>query len=208
MEFSEQLRAVRIVPVMVIKDIAHAVPLARALVEGGLSILEVTLRTPCALEAIQRIAAEVGNAVVGAGTVTDAKQLAAASAAGARFIVSPGFIEELAVAARGEDVPLLPGIATPSDIMRGMAQGLSMFKFFPAESLGGAAALKALTGPFPQVKFCPTGGVTPKNLATYLAMPSVICAGGSWMIPADLGAPGAMEQTKVAAREAVALAQA
>ena len=166
------------------------------------------MRTACALDAIKAIAAEVEGAVVGAGTVTDAKALAASAKAGARFIVSPGFIEELAVAARDNDVPLLPGIATSSDIMRGMAQGLSMFKFFPAESLGGAAALKALTGPFPQIQFCPTGGVTPKNLASYLAIPNVICAGGSWMIPSDLGAPGAMEQVTAQSREAVALAQA
>ena len=151
MEFPDQLRKARIVPVMVIRDLAHAVPLARALVAGGLNILEVTLRTACALDAIKAIAAEVEGALVGAGTVTDAKALAASAKAGARFIVSPGFIEELAVAARDNGVPLLPGIATSSDIMRGMAQGLSMFKFFPAESLGGAAALKALTGPFPEI---------------------------------------------------------
>ena len=206
MEFSESLRAARIVPVIVIKDMAHAVPLARALVAGGLTMLEITLRTAGALEAMRRIAAEVEGAKVGAGTVINREQVAQCRAAGAKFIVSPGFVEELADAARDAGVPLLPGVATPSDIIRGLGRGLSTFKFFPAEALGGVASLKALSGPFPQIRFCPTGGVTPKNLNDYLALPNVICAGGSWMIPADLGEAGALDRVTALAREAVALA--
>ncbi len=208
MEFAEKLRRARIVPVMVIKDAAHAVPLARALVAGGLNILEITLRTDSALDAMRRIAAEVEGAVVGAGTVVNRVQVAMVAKAGAKFIVSPGLLEDVAAAARDEDVPLLPGIATPSDIMRGLACGLSLFKFFPAESLGGVPYLKALAGPFPQVRFCPTGGVTPKNLPDYLALPNVICAGGSWMIPSDLAAAGAFDTVTAQARDAMALAAA
>jgi 2-dehydro-3-deoxyphosphogluconate aldolase/(4S)-4-hydroxy-2-oxoglutarate aldolase len=193
---------------MVIKDAAHAVPLARALVAGGLNILEITLRTDSALDAMRRIAAEVEGAVVGAGTVVNRVQVAMVAKAGAKFIVSPGLLEDVAAAARDEDVPLLPGIATPSDIMRGLACGLSLFKFFPAESLGGVPYLKALAGPFPQVRFCPTGGVTPKNLPDYLALPNVICAGGSWMIPSDLAAAGAFDTVTAQARDAMALAAA
>jgi 2-dehydro-3-deoxyphosphogluconate aldolase/(4S)-4-hydroxy-2-oxoglutarate aldolase len=206
MEFPESLRRARIVPVIVVKDVAHAVPLARALVAGGLSMLEITLRTGGALDAMRRIAAEVEGAVVGAGTVIEPGQVAACHAAGAQFIVSPGMIEEIAAAARDQGVPLLPGVATSSDIMRGLACGLSTFKFFPAESLGGAPSLKALAGPFPQARFCPTGGVTPQNLAGYLALANVVAAGGSWMIPSDLGAAGASDRALEQARAAMALA--
>lgn len=208
MEFLDSLRAARVVPVMVIKDVATAVPLARALVAGGLSMLEITLRTDSALEAMRRVAAEVEGAFVGAGTVVRREQLAQCRAAGARFIVSPGLTDDIAKAAQDAGLPLLPGIATPSDIMRGLALGLSAFKFFPAESLGGVPSLKALAGPFPQVRFCPTGGVTPKNLPDYLALPNVVAAGGSWMIPPDLAAAGAFDQTTRMAREAMALARA
>lgn len=206
MPFLESLQKTRVVPVIVIQDVVHAVPLARALVEGGLNILEVTLRTPAALEAIRAIRDGVKDAIVGAGTVINAELLAAAADAGASFIVSPGLTEEVTHAARERDVPLLPGIATPSDIMRGLALGLSTFKFFPAESLGGAPALKALCGPFPQVRFCPTGGVTAKNLPAYLAMPNVIAAGGSWMVPPNLELPDAFERAGMLARQAFTLA--
>lgn len=182
MEFFESLNQARIVPVIVIKDVAQAVPLARALVAGGLTLLEITLRTDSALEALRRIAAEVEGATVGAGTVVSRGQIATCRAAGARFIVSPGLVEDIANSARDDGIPLLPGVATPSDIMRGLGRGLSTFKFFPAESLGGVPSLKALGGPFPQVRFCPTGGVTPKNLRDYLALSNVVAAGGSWMI--------------------------
>jgi len=205
--FAETLARARLVPVIVIRDIAHAVPLAEALVEGGLPLLEITLRSDSALEAMRRISAEVKGAMVGAGTVTGAAQIAASKAAGAQFIVSPGFTEAVASAAREQSLPLLPGVATPSDIMRGLAQDLSLFKFFPAEILGGIAALKALAGPFPGVKFCPTGGVTANNLADYLALPNVIAAGGSWMVPADLVEARAHGRIRALAQEAARIAQ-
>jgi 2-dehydro-3-deoxyphosphogluconate aldolase/(4S)-4-hydroxy-2-oxoglutarate aldolase len=201
-DFSQSLSRARIVPVIVIKDIAHAVLLARVLVEGGLTMLEITLRTDAALEAIRRIAAEVAGATVGAGTVIEPGQVAVAHAAGAQFIVSPGLTEELANSCRDRNLPLLPGVATPSEIMRGLARGLSTFKFFPAESLGGVASLKALAGPFPHVKFCPTGGVTAQNLSAYLALPNVIAVGGSWMIPPDLAEAGALARAATLTRAA------
>jgi 2-dehydro-3-deoxyphosphogluconate aldolase/(4S)-4-hydroxy-2-oxoglutarate aldolase len=208
MAFEDELRATRIVPVIVMKDLAHAVPLARALVEGGLNILEVTLRTPAALDAIRAIAAEVKGAIVGAGTVINADQFAAAADAGSKFVVSPGLTEEVVRASRDHNVPILPGIASASDIMRGLGMGLSTFKFFPAENIGGAPAIKALGGPFPQVRFCPTGGVSAKNLASYLSLPNVICAGGSWMVPSDLNAADAFANAATMAREASNLAKA
>jgi 2-dehydro-3-deoxyphosphogluconate aldolase/(4S)-4-hydroxy-2-oxoglutarate aldolase len=183
------------------------VPLARALVAGGLNILEVTLRTPSALDAIKAIAAEVKDAIVGAGTVINAGLLNGAADAGARFIVSPGLGEDVAQAARVRNVPLLAGVVSASDIMRGLALGLSSFKFFPAETSGGAPAIKALGGPFPQVRFCPTGGISPGNLSAYLSLPNVICAGGSWMVPSDLSEAGAFARTTEMAREAHDLAQ-
>ena len=208
MDFKASLRATRLVPVIVIKDLAHAVPLARALVSGGLNILEVTLRTPAALDAIAAIAREVPDAIVGAGTVINARQFEQAAQAGSRFVVSPGLTEEVVHASREHDVPILPGIATASDIMRGLALGLDTFKFFPAETSGGAPAIKALGGPFPQVQFCPTGGVSPRNLASYLSLPTVICAGGSWMVPSDLNAADAFTKAATLAREASDLANA
>ncbi|MCP5412284.1 MAG: bifunctional 4-hydroxy-2-oxoglutarate aldolase/2-dehydro-3-deoxy-phosphogluconate aldolase [Alphaproteobacteria bacterium] len=207
MAFEDELKRTRIVPVMVIRDAAHAVPLARALVDGGLNILEITLRTPDALDCIRAIAAEVKDAIVGAGTVINGDLLNQAVDAGSRFIVSPGLTEDVARAAAARTVPLLAGVANASDIMRGLALGLSTFKFFPAETSGGAPAIKALGGPFPQVRFCPTGGVSPKNLGDYLGLPNVICAGGSWMVPSDLSAPGAFDRVTEMAREAHALAQ-
>jgi 2-dehydro-3-deoxyphosphogluconate aldolase/(4S)-4-hydroxy-2-oxoglutarate aldolase len=207
MTFEDELKRTRIVPVIVIRDTAQAVPLARALVAGGLNILEITLRTPDALDAIAAIAAEVKDAIVGAGTVINGDLLNKAVDAGSRFIVSPGLTEDVAVTARARAVPLLAGVASASDIMRGLALGLSSFKFFPAETSGGAPAIKALGGPFPQVRFCPTGGVSPKNLATYLSLPNVICAGGSWMVPSDLSEDGAHARATEMARQAHALAQ-
>lgn len=208
MSFQESLKATRLVPVIVIKDIAHAVPLARALVEGGLNILEVTMRTPAALDAIAAIARDVPGALVGAGTVINAGQFAAAVQAGSKFVVSPGLTEDVVQASRDHGIPILPGIATASDIMRGLALGLEIFKFFPAETSGGAPAIKAFGGPFPQVKFCPTGGVSTKNLASYLSLPNVICAGGSWMVPSDLNAADAFAKAAEMAREASRLAHA
>ncbi len=208
MEFIENLKAVRVVPVIVIKDLGHAVPLAKALVEGGLNVLEITLRSPAALEAIRTISGEVEGALVGAGTVINAEQFVDAADAGAKFVVSPGLTEEVVRASRDHLLPLLPGVATASEIMHGISLGLKTFKFFPAENVGGAAAIKALGGPFPQVSFCPTGGVSAKNLQTYLSLPNVICAGGSWMVPSDLNEADAFARATTMAREACSLASA
>ncbi|HVW73866.1 MAG TPA: bifunctional 4-hydroxy-2-oxoglutarate aldolase/2-dehydro-3-deoxy-phosphogluconate aldolase [Rhizomicrobium sp.] len=206
MEFIENLKAVRVVPVIVIKDLGHAVPLAKALVEGGLNILEITLRSPVALEAIRTISGEVKDAIVGAGTVINAEQFVDAAEAGAKFVVSPGLTEEVFRASRDHLLPLLPGVATASEIMRGLSLGLKAFKFFPAENVGGTSAIKALGGPFPQVSFCPTGGVGPKNLQSYLSLPNVIAAGGSWMVPSNLHEADAFARASEMAREARALA--
>lgn len=206
MAFHEDLAAARIVPVIVIKDVAHAVPLAKALVEGGLNILEITLRTAAALDAIAAIAKAVPNAIVGAGTVINAQQFAQAAQAGSRFVVSPGTTEEVVRASHDHQIPILPGIATASDLMRGLSLGLSTFKFFPAETSGGAPAIKALGGPFPQVKFCPTGGIGPKNLQSYLSLPNVVACGGSWMVPSDLNAADAFDNARNMACEAKGLA--
>lgn len=208
MEFIENLKAVRVVPVIVIKDLGHAVPLAKALVEGGLNILEITLRSPVALEAIRAISGEVKGALVGAGTVINAEQFVQAASAGAKFVVSPGLSDELVHASRDHLLPLLPGVATASEIIHGLSLGLKSFKFFPAENVGGAPAIKALGGPFPQVSFCPTGGVSAKNLQSYLSLPNVIAAGGSWMVPSDLGDASAFARATEMAREARTLASA
>lgn len=175
------MRAASVIPVLVVEDVADAVPLAQALVDGGLRVLEVTLRTPAALDAI-RAMKSVEGAIIGAGTVTNQAQLRAAIDAGSEFIVSPGLTDELGRAAIRADIPFLPGIANAGDIMRGLDMGLAHFKFFPAEANGGIAALKALTGPFGDVKFCPTGGIKQDTAADWLAIPQVLCVGGSWLV--------------------------
>mgnify|MGYP001320795998 FL=1 len=178
----EQLmRTAPVIPVLVIEDAADAVPMAQALVTGGLRVLEVTLRTPAALDAI-RAMREVEGAIVGAGTVTNQDQLQAAIDAGSQFIVSPGLTDTLGRAAVRADIPFLPGIANAGDIMRGLDLGLTHFKFFPAEANGGIPALKALAGPFGDVKFCPTGGVKQDTAAHWLAIEQVLCVGGSWLV--------------------------
>ncbi|WP_228242828.1 bifunctional 4-hydroxy-2-oxoglutarate aldolase/2-dehydro-3-deoxy-phosphogluconate aldolase [Porphyrobacter sp. GA68] len=171
-----------VIPVIVVDDASYAEPLAQALVAGGLRALEVTLRTPVALDAIRAMSL-VEGALVGAGTVTNQRQLDEALDAGARFIVSPGLTEPLGKAAQARGVPFLPGVATAGDIMRGLDLGLSHFKFFPAMTAGGLPALRALAAPFAQVRFCPTGGIGPENAAEWLAEPSVLCVGGSWVAP-------------------------
>jgi 2-dehydro-3-deoxyphosphogluconate aldolase/(4S)-4-hydroxy-2-oxoglutarate aldolase len=176
------MRTSPVIPVIVIDDIAHAVPIAEALVAGGLRVLEVTLRTPCALEAIARMKA-VEGAIVGAGTVLSRADLDAAMEAGAEFIVSPGLTEPLGMAAVAANIPFLPGVASASDIMRGLDLGLSHFKFFPAVTSGGIAALKALVGPFANIRFCPTGGITAQTAPEWLALDPVLCVGGSWLLP-------------------------
>lgn len=195
------MRAAPVIPVIVIEDVAHAVPLAEALVAGGLPVLEVTLRTPAALDAIRAMRG-VSGAVVGAGTVTDAGQLEAALAAGSAFVVSPGLTEPLGRAAIASGVPFLPGIATAGDIMRGLDLGLTHFKFFPAVAAGGLPALKALAAPFAQCRFCPTGGIGADDAAEWLAFDPVLCVGGSWVAPR--GTPDSQSITR-AAKAAAAL---
>lgn len=195
------MRTAPVIPVIVIEDIAHAVPLAEALVAGGLPVLEVTLRTPAALEAI-RAMRQVPGAIVGAGTVTNPAQLAQALDAGSQFIVSPGLTEPLGKAAIAAGIPFLPGIANAGDIMRGLDMGLTHFKFFPAMAAGGLPALKALAAPFGQCRFCPTGGIGLDNAAEWLAFDPVLCVGGSWVSPK--GAPD-REVIERLAREAAAL---
>lgn len=197
------MRAAPVIPVIVIDDIAHAVPLAQALVAGGLPVLEVTLRTPVALEAIRAMKA-VPGAMVGAGTVTNPAELDAALAAGSEFVVAPGLTEPLARAAIAGGVPFLPGIATAGDIMRGLDLGLTHFKFFPATAAGGLPALKALAAPFGQCRFCPTGGITPESAPDWLAFEPVLCVGGSWVVPRGAPDPIAVERL---AREAATLAR-
>ncbi|MBH1945104.1 bifunctional 4-hydroxy-2-oxoglutarate aldolase/2-dehydro-3-deoxy-phosphogluconate aldolase [Erythrobacter sp. YJ-T3-07] len=182
MTIEEIMRTAPVIPVLVVDRLEDAVPMAEALVAGGLRVLEVTLRTPVALDAI-RAMREVDGAIMGAGTVVDQEQLQAAIDAGAQFIVSPGLTEALGRAAIRAQVPFLPGIATAGDIMRGLELGLEHFKFFPAEANGGIPALKALAGPFGGLKFCPTGGVRQQSAADWLALEQVLCVGGSWLVP-------------------------
>ena len=194
-----------VMPVMVINQLELAVPLARALVDGGLKVLEITLRTPVALEAIRRIKAEVPDAIVGAGTIINTQTLKQALDAGAEFIVSPGVTESLLDAALTSGVPILPGVVTPSEVMRLLEKGITAMKFFPAEAAGGIPMLKSIGAPLPQVSFCPTGGVNPKNAPDYLALSNVACVGGSWMAPADLVDAGNWAEITRRAAEATSL---
>jgi len=196
-----------ILPVLVIEDAATAPPLAEALVAGGLPALEVTLRTPAALEAIRAIT-EVTGGHVGAGTLVTPEDVRAARAAGATFGVSPGATDELLAACEDADLPLLAGAATATEAMRLLARGYDMLKFFPAEASGGAPALKAIGAPLPQVTFCPTGGVNPANAESYLKLSNVLCAGGSWVAPPDLVTAGDWAGIEDLAREAAGLGRA
>ena len=188
-----------VVPVVVVDDVEDAVPLADALVRGGLPAIEVTLRTEAALGAIERIAAEVEGAVVGAGTVTTTAQIADAIGAGARFLVSPGATPTLLDGLQASGVPFLPGTATASDVVALLERGITHAKLFPAEVVGGVKALKAFAGPFPGVRFCPTGGINAANAPAYLQLPNVVCVGGSWMVSDDF------ERVLALAREAAGL---
>ncbi|NOD62645.1 MULTISPECIES: bifunctional 4-hydroxy-2-oxoglutarate aldolase/2-dehydro-3-deoxy-phosphogluconate aldolase [unclassified Ruegeria] len=190
-----------IVPVLVIDDAAHARPLAEALVAGGLPALEVTLRTPAALDAI-RAMAEVPGGVVGAGTLVTPEDVRAAKEAGAQFGVSPGATDALIAACEAEGLPLLPGAATATEAMELLGKGYDMLKFFPAEASGGAPALKAIGAPLPQISFCPTGGVSPSNARDYLTLSNVVCAGGSWVAPKDLVIAGDWAGIEALASEA------
>ncbi|QES41340.1 keto-deoxy-phosphogluconate aldolase [Streptomyces venezuelae] len=194
-----------VLPVVVVSDLDDAVPMARALVAGGLPAIEVTLRTPVALDAISAIAAEVPDAVVGAGTVITARNVAESVEAGARFLVSPGWTDTLLDAMQGSGVPFLPGVSTTSEVVALLERGVREMKFFPAEAAGGTAYLKSLGAPLPQARFCPTGGITPASAPSYLALRNVGCVGGSWMLPADAVAAKDWDRVESLAREAANL---
>jgi len=204
MTVDEIMRLAPVIPVLVIEDVAHAVPLGLALAAGGLPVLEVTLRTPAAMDCIERMAGEIEGAVVGAGTVLTPAMRQAVADIGGRFCVSPGLIE-----GAGDDgpVPLLPGIATATELMAGLAAGFTRFKLFPANVVGGTDALKAFASPFAQAKFCPTGGVTAANAPDYLALPNVVCVGGSWVAPAEAVRAGDWGRITELARAAAGLAR-
>ena len=197
-----------VIPVIVLNDVAHAVPMARALVAGGIRMLEVTLRTPQALACMEAIAKAVPDAVVGAGTVRTAADAKAAANAGAKFAVSPGYTSAVGQACRDQGLSLLPGVATGSEIMMAQEDGYTDLKFFPAMQAGGTAMLKAWSGPFFDVHFCPTGGVTSQNATEFLSLPNVACVGGSWLVPADALAQGDWARIEKLAREASQLKRA
>lgn len=204
----EILTRAPVIPVLVIEDAAQAVELGRALVRGGLPVLEITLRTDAAMEAVRRMAAEVEGAIVGVGTVIEPVQLDAAVAVGARFAVSPGLTPRLAAAAADAPIPLLPGAMTPSEMMHARDQGYRRLKLFPADIAGGVAMLQALSGPLSDLRFCPTGGIKLAQLGDYLRLPNVVCVGGSWVAPRDAVAAGDWARITRLAAEAVATASA
>jgi len=199
------MRTGPVIPVIVINDLAQAVPLARALVAGGVRVLEVTLRTPVALAAVRAIADAVKEAIVGVGTITSPEDFGLAIAAGARFGVSPGLTPVLIEAARACSLPMLPGVMTPSEAIAARAAGFTELKLFPAQQAGGISMLKALSGPLPDLTFCPTGGVTQASARDFLALPNVGCVGGSWLTPADVVAAGDWGRVTALAREAASL---
>lgn len=199
------LRLSPVMPVVVIDDAAHAAPLARALLAGGIRTIEITLRTPAALDAIREVAREAPDMIVGAGTVLTDNDLDAAIAAGAKYALSPGGTPKLMKAARKRSVPFIPGVTTSSEIQRGIELGYRNFKLFPAEQLGGPATLKALAGPFPSIRFCPTGSITLEKAPSYLALSNVLCVGGSWIAPADEIKAGDWRAIEAAAKQAAAL---
>jgi 2-dehydro-3-deoxyphosphogluconate aldolase / (4S)-4-hydroxy-2-oxoglutarate aldolase len=205
MNVLEVMRVGPVIPVIVIDDLAQAVPLARALVGGGVRVLEVTLRTAAGLDAIRAIARELPDAIVGVGTLTTAEDFALARDAGARFGVSPGLTPALIDAARSTGLPLLPGVMTPSDIIAARSAGIRQLKLFPAQQAGGIGMLRALHGPFPDVVFCPTGGVSEETAPQFLALPNVACVGGSWLTPKPAVQGGDWEQIRQLAIRAAAL---
>lgn len=186
----------RVIPVLVIDRPEDALPLAQALVAGGLTVLEVTLRTPAAWQVLERLLGDAEGATVGAGTVTTAAELTRLARLGAKFAVSPGITPALLRAAQDEGVPLMPGVMTTSELMLGREAGLSVFKLFPAEAAGGPVLLAAWGGPFPEVGFCPTGGVSPENAPTYLELPNVVAVGTSWVAPRELVAAGGWDEIR------------
>ncbi|MGJ8681225.1 bifunctional 4-hydroxy-2-oxoglutarate aldolase/2-dehydro-3-deoxy-phosphogluconate aldolase [Paraglaciecola sp.] len=204
MTSEEVFSAGPVVPVLVIKDVAHAVPLAKALIAGGIKVLEVTLRTDAALEVIKKIADEVPEAIIGAGTVTNREQLQQVIDAGAKFAISPGLTTDLLKAGNDGSIALIPGVSSISELMTAKDLGYTHLKFFPAEASGGVKALKAIGGPCPEITFCPTGGISPSNYNDYLALPNVKCAGGSWLAPEDAMVNGDWDKITQLAKEAVA----
>ena len=205
MDIRAILARAAVIPVLTVTRIEHAVPLARALVAGGLGVLEITLRTSCALAAMEAIRAAVPDAIVGVGTLTRPEELAESERAGAQFGVSPGWSSEVAAAARAVHYPLLPGIMTPSELMAARLAGFTAVKLFPAQQAGAVGLLKALAAPFADVVFCPTGGITRQTAPDYLALPNVACVGGSWVAPADRVAVGDWSTIEALARDAAAL---
>lgn len=202
------LQVAPVVPVMVVDRLEDAVPLAKALYNGGLKVLEITLRTPVALDAISAmVEALPDDAVIGAGTIVTPDDLKKAVAAGSTFLVSPGTTPELIEAAKASDIPLLPGIATPSEAMNLLAHGFTHMKFFPAEAAGGVPMLKSIGGPLPQITFCPTGGINLAKAPEYLKLPNVACVGGTWMAPKELIAEKRWDEIETLAREAAQLAR-
>jgi 2-dehydro-3-deoxyphosphogluconate aldolase/(4S)-4-hydroxy-2-oxoglutarate aldolase len=208
MNILELMRAGPVIPVIVIDQLEQAVPLARALVAGGVRVLELTLRTPVALQAIKAIAEQVEGAIVGVGTITRPQDFERSIGAGAVFGVSPGLTQELIAAARASSLPLLPGVMTPSDVIAARAAGFTELKLFPAQQAGGVGMLKALGGPFPDMTFCPTGGINAATARDFLVLPNVACVGGSWLTPADAVATGDWTRITALARETVALRDA
>ena len=186
----EQVAACGVVPVVVLEEAEQAVPIAKALLAGGINAMEITFRTPAAKASIARVAQEVPEMIVGAGTVVNVEQLRDALEAGAKFIVSPGTSADVIAEAMRLNVPITPGVVTPSEIMVGLALGVKVFKFFPAESFGGLRTIKALCGPFPQIRFIPTGGINQNNAAEYFKNPKIVAVGGSWMVTKDMVAAG------------------
>jgi 2-dehydro-3-deoxyphosphogluconate aldolase/(4S)-4-hydroxy-2-oxoglutarate aldolase len=197
-----------VIPVLTITELEHAVPLARALLAGGLGVLEITMRTPVALAAIEAMRKAVPEAIIGVGTLTRAVDFAAADRVGAQFGVTPGLTPELAAAARGARFPLLPGVMTPTELIQARAAGFNVLKLFPAEQAGGIGMLKALGAPFPDVLFCPTGGISRATAPNFLALPNVVCVGGSWVAPAALLAAKDWAGIEALARDAAALKKA
>ncbi|MCF2949342.1 bifunctional 4-hydroxy-2-oxoglutarate aldolase/2-dehydro-3-deoxy-phosphogluconate aldolase [Paraglaciecola aquimarina] len=193
-----------VVPVLVIKDVAYAVPLAKALIAGGIKVLEVTLRTDAALEVIKKIADEVPEAIIGAGTVTNKEQLQQVIDAGAKFAISPGLTTDLLKAGNEGSIALIPGVSSISELMTAKDLGYTHLKFFPAEASGGVKALKAIGGPCPEITFCPTGGISPSNYNDYLALPNVKCCGGSWLAPEEAMANGDWDKITELAKQAIA----
>ncbi len=192
-----------VVPVLVIKDVDYAVPLAKALIAGGIRVLEVTLRTDAALDVIKKIADEVPEAIIGAGTVTNREQLQQVTDAGAKFAISPGLTNDLLKAGNEGSIALIPGVSSISELMTAKDLGYTHLKFFPAEASGGVKALKAIGGPCPEITFCPTGGISPSNYNDYLALPNVKCAGGSWLAPEDAMASGDWDKITQLAKAAI-----